>query len=220
MQLAEINTKKFEVEPGVFLPHFVPSIEGVRVEGFERYVVNAEGDVFVLTMTSRTGRVIPRDKPKKIKKTIDSYGYEVVSLNSTTKKNKILKVHRLVAQAYIPNPENKPQVNHKNGIKTDNRVSNLEWVTASENLKHSYRVLGNKPTSYWSGRNNHHLHVPLLTVCEATGEKTEYRSVKDLIKTGLVSKSSITNRVDTGIPVNGMFIFRIKRPRTPQTGGL
>lgn len=57
-------------------------------------------------------------------------------------------IHRLVAQHFIDNPENKPEVNHKKGIKIDNRASELEWVTKSEQLIHSHRVLNRKTPDF------------------------------------------------------------------------
>lgn len=65
-------------------------------------------------------------------------GYKRVQLHNT-KKAKSLLVHRLVAEAFIPNPENKPYINHKNSCTTDNTISNLEWCTPSENTIHGYK---------------------------------------------------------------------------------
>lgn len=64
-------------------------------------------------------------------------GYLFADLCKAGQKNKHSSVHRLVATAFLPNPEDKVQVNHINGDKTDNRLENLEWATRSENQKHS-----------------------------------------------------------------------------------
>lgn len=71
-------------------------------------------------------------------------GYNKVTLSNG--KEKSVRCHRLEAIAFIPNPENKRTINHKNGIKNDNRLENLEWATDSENHRHAFRELGRKPS--------------------------------------------------------------------------
>jgi hypothetical protein len=85
-------------------------------------------------------------KKESLLKPMIRNGYLRIDLN-----NKTFTIHRLVAEAFIPNPDNKSQVNHINGIKTDNRVENLEWVTQSENIRHAIKIGIKKPSL---GENN------------------------------------------------------------------
>ena len=92
---------------------------------YSNYIVSEDGKVF----NSATGRKL---KPERLRD-----GYERVTLYSLGGRSRHM-VHRLVAQTYIPNPNGKPQVNHKDMVKHNNHVDNLEWVSAKENINHAW----------------------------------------------------------------------------------
>jgi len=100
------------------------------VDGYENYY-----------RVSNNGKVLSVIKSKHIilKQRVTKYGYCAVNIRNEQNKRNV-SVHRIVAIAFIPNPENKREVNHKDGIKTNNSIENLEWVTRSENCYHSYKT--------------------------------------------------------------------------------
>lgn len=109
--------------------------------GYEgRYQIDEFGKVYRIARTTIQGHKL---LPSVMKQTMTTTGYPAVSLHNENGQ-KICRIHRLLAKAFIPNPENKKDINHKNGIKTDFRLENLEWATRSENIQHSYDVLKRK----------------------------------------------------------------------------
>lgn len=133
-----------------------------------REIVGSNGDYAV----SNQGRVKNTKTGRILKPCIDHRGYGRVCL-FTMDRDKRYRVHRLVAQAFIPNPYNLPQVNHKDGNKQNNTVENLEWITNEDNMRHANT----------NGlREGHHLFCEskkkgVIATNIETGEEIEFDSI-------------------------------------------
>ena len=131
---------------------------------------------------SSLGRV-RNDSTNKIKALrVDKHGYVRVDIYENGKPIRE-RMHRLVANTFIPNPDNKPQVNHKNGNKMDNAVSNLEWATAKENMEHAskYDLVSHAPSYGMRGKKNPNGGAKGKRIRVVETQK-EYKSIIDCAK--------------------------------------
>lgn len=121
------------------------SLEFKYIKGYNnKYYITRDGKVFI-TNYKQSG--VPKEmKPRVIK------GYLALGLEGgkvgNKRNQKIYKIHRLLAEYFIPNPNNKPCVNHIDGNKLNNSLNNLEWATVSENTKHAYA--NNLGRNWWT----------------------------------------------------------------------
>lgn len=111
-----------------------------EITGFEGYYVSYYGEIF---STRKNGGHSREMSPMVLKE--DKDGYLEVGLYHEGRRY-FRRVHRLVAEAFIPNPNHFPQINHKDGNVKNNQADNLEWCTCQDNLLHSFRVLHRKPS--------------------------------------------------------------------------
>ncbi len=120
-------------------------------------------------------------------------GYRIVSL-SKNKKNIIFYVHRLVAHAFISNPLNKPQINHKNLIKDDNRAENLEWVTHKENNRHAIKN-GIYPLKLTKKQMNH-LRINHIPIISFRNKQWEQYNISDSTYYRILNKQGVRIKND------------------------
>lgn len=153
------------------------------IEGYEGlYMVSDHGRVMGTPKRTHYGHVLVLRKKRT--------GYVHVCLTKDGEK-RYFAVHRLVARAFVSNPEHKPEVNHLNGIRSDNRAENLEWVTRSENEKHAFRVLGKAPNAPWKDRSRKFARA--FTDAQARAIRDDERSDAELARSLGVSKTTIRN---------------------------
>lgn len=116
---------------------------------------------------SSFGRIKNNNTNKIIKLHTDKDGYKDIGFSNGNRKSRLYRrIHRIVALAFIPNPDNLPLVNHIDGVKDNNHVDNLEWVTLSRNVTHSYEIELNKNL------------VPLIVKDIKTNKVYSFRSLK------------------------------------------
>lgn len=168
-----------------------------HLEFAPKYVVTVDGDIISLNYKYS-------GFPRKLK--YNRYGpYLMVNI-----KGKLKTIHRIVAEAFVPNPDNKPFVNHKDGNKQNNKASNLEWVTRSENQLHAYRVLGvkNKKSNLGNFYGKAFRARPIIQFNKEGVELMRFDCVRRVQHELGISETGISNCLNGRAKTAGGFIWK------------
>ena len=150
---------------------------------------------------SNLGRVKRVETDRVLKGSKNKKGYLRVDLyKNGSQSNK--RIHRLVAQAFIPNPENKSQVNHIDENKTNNVISNLEWTTAKENINHGTR---NERAGNTISKSN---SIPIIATNLKTGESQEFYGARECARQLGLQAPSITSVLKGRLTQTGGYTFK------------
>lgn len=161
----------------------VPGHEGL-------YEASRDGEIYSLArhVNGRWARGMAI-KERKLIPCMGSRGYPIVSLKQVAGVQKSRTVHSLICETFNGPRGPGLQVNHKNGDKGDNRAENLEWVTQSENNRHSFRVLGRKPSKTGAGKFGklHVRSIPVRATPVGGGAPRQYESIQLAARDGFLA---------------------------------
>lgn len=186
------------------------------IEGYEGlYIVDNLGNVISLPKVQ--GRFV-HNKYHIIARKINRCGYVEVTLAKDGKMKTHL-LHRIIAKAFIPNPNGYPEVNHKNGIKSDNRIENLEWCSVSQNTKHAftnnlsdYQI---KSMGALAKVNEKTMYVKI--VVSRNSETHEFNSTKAAAEFIGTSVDNITRAIRKKQKTRGYTVFGVKQDANGET---
>ena len=169
----------------------------------QSYEVSNFGNVRSIDRYTPTwnGQVLKKGVVKTKKE--DKDGYFKVTLSKKSKKKNCF-VHRLVAEAFIENPDRKPVVNHKDGNKQNNSEDNLEWCTISENVKHSFKMGFSKPNDGGTSKKVLQLNRNTFEIIN------EYPSISDASRSTNISIQCISYCCNGKSKTSGGYIWRFK----------